>query len=62
LTFDICDAASDVFKAFSQYLKASINLVKLPQYFVLPCLTICNRSWSLHSLTRKSQGYCSSAS
>lgn len=61
LTFDICHAASEVFKAFSQYLKARINLVKLHEHVVLPCHTIHDTSWYLHSLTWKSEGSWSSA-
>lgn len=56
LTFDICHAASEAFKAFSQYLKARINLVKLHEHVVLPCHTIHDTSWYLHSLTWKSEG------
>lgn len=61
LTFDICSAASEVFKAFSQYLKARINFVNPPEHVVLPCHVICNSSWYLHSFTWKSEGSWSSA-
>lgn len=44
LAFDISDAASEVFKGFSQYLKARINLTKLPEYVVLLCRIMHNRS------------------
>lgn len=37
LAFENCDAGSEVFKAFPQYLKARINLMKLSEYVALPC-------------------------